>query len=76
MPSVPILTLDSLPFVALRSEFCPLKFSHRPKYLPINEGFFLPPGHDRSEDLLFPLQRMGAPGKTSFLRILKRGVEV
>jgi hypothetical protein len=76
MSSLPILTLNSLSFVALRREFCPLKFPHWSKCLPIDEGSFLPSGHERSEDLLFPLRRTGALRKTSLLRIPKRGVEV
>jgi hypothetical protein len=76
MSSLPILTLNRLSFVALRSEFCSLKSPQWSKYLPIDEGSFLSPGHERSDDLLFSLGRMGAPGKTSFLPIPKRGVEV
>ena len=76
MSSLPILTLNRLPFVALRREFCPLKFPHWSKCLPIDEGYFFPSGHERSEDLLFPLGRTGALRKTSLLPIPKRGVEV
>jgi len=76
MSSLSILTLDSLAFVALRSEFCPLKFPHWSKCLPIDEGSFLPSGHKRSEDLLFPVGRTGVLRKTSLLPIPKRGVEV
>jgi len=76
MSSLSILTLDSLAFVALRSEFCRLKFPHWSKCLPIDEGSFLPSGHKRSEDLLFPVGRTGVLRKTSLLPIPKRGVEV
>ena len=76
MCSLPILTLNSLSFVALRSEFCPLKFPHWSKCLPVDEGSFLPSGHESSEDLLFPLGRAGALRKTFLLPIPKRGVEV
>jgi hypothetical protein len=76
MSSFPILTLDSLWFVALRREFCALKFPHWSKCLPIDEGSFLPSGHKSSEDLLFPVGRTGVPRETSLLPIPKRGVEV
>jgi len=76
MSSLPILTLNSLSFVALRREFSPLKFPHWSKCLPIDEGSFLPSGHERSEDLLFPLGRTGVIRKTFLLPIPKRGVEV
>ena len=76
MSSLPILTLDSLPSVALRREFRPLKFPHWSKYLPFDEASLLPSGHERSEDLLFPLGRAGALRKTFLLPIPKRGVEV
>jgi hypothetical protein len=76
MSSLPILTLNRLSFVALRREFCPLKFPHGYKCLPIGEESFLPSGHDCSEDLVFPLGRTGALRKISLLPILKRGVEV
>jgi hypothetical protein len=76
MSSLPILTLNRLPFVALRREFYPLKFPHWSKCLPIDEGSILPCGHERSEDLLFPLGRAGALRKTFLLPIPKRGVEV
>jgi len=76
MSSLPILTLNRLPFVALKREFCPLKFPHWSKCLPVDEGSFLSSGHERSEDLLFPLARMGALRKPSFLPIPKREVEV
>jgi hypothetical protein len=76
MSSLPILTLNSLSFVALRREFRPLKFPHWSKCLPIDEGSLLPSGHERSADLLFPVGKMGLGGKISFLRISKRGVEV
>lgn len=73
---LPILTLNRLSFVALRSEFCSLKFPHWSKYIPIDEGSFLPPGHERLDGLLFPLGRTGTLRKTSLLPIPKRGVEV
>jgi len=76
MSSLLILTLNRLSFVSVRSEFCSLKLPHWSKYLPIDEGSFLPPGHERSDDLLFPLGRMGGLRKTSLLPISKRGVEV
>jgi hypothetical protein len=76
MSSLPILTLNSLSFVASRCEFCPLKFPRWSKCLRINEGSFFPSGHERSDDLLFPLGRMGALRKTSLLPVPKRGVEV
>jgi hypothetical protein len=76
MSSLPILTLNSLLFVALRCEFRPLKFPHRSKCIPIAEGSLLPSGYKHSTDLLFPVAGMGLGGKISFLRIPKRGVEV
>ena len=76
MSSLPLLTLNSLPSVALRREFRPLKFPHWSKYLPFDEGSLLPSGYERSTDLLFPVGRMGLGKKISFLRIPKRGVEV
>ena len=75
MSSLPILTLNSLSFVALRREFRPLKFPHWSKCLP-DEGSLLSSGHERSADLLFPAGRTGLGGKICFLRIPKRGVEV
>jgi hypothetical protein len=76
MFSLPILTLNSLSFVDLRREFCPLKFPHWSKWLPIDEGSFLLSGHERSENLLFPLGRTGVFRKTPLLPIPERGVEV
>jgi hypothetical protein len=76
MSSLPILTFIGLSSVALRHELCPLRFPHWSKCLPFDEGSFLPSGHERSEDLLFPLRRTGDPRKTSLLLIPKRGVEV
>ena len=72
---LPILTFNRLSFVALRSEFCSLKFPQWSKYIPIDEGSFLPLGHERSDDLLFPLGRTGTLRKTFLLPIPKRGVE-
>ena len=76
MSSLPLLTLNRLALVALRSGFCPLKFPHWSKRLPIDEGPFLPSGHKRSEGLLFRLGRRDALRTTFLLSISKRGVEV
>lgn len=75
MSCLPILTSNILRFVALRSEFFPLKFPNWSKCLPIDEGYFFRSGHERSEGLLFPLGRTGVLRKTSLLLIPKRGVE-
>jgi hypothetical protein len=76
MSPLHILTLNRLSSVALRSEFCSLKLPHWSKYLPFDEGSFLPPGHERSDDLFFSWGKMGGLRKTSLLPILKRGMEV
>jgi len=76
MSSLLTFKLNGGLFVALRSESIRLKFPHWSKCLPLDEGFFLPPGHESSEDLLFPLGRTDVFKKTSFLPIPKRGVEV
>jgi hypothetical protein len=76
MSSLPIHTLNDYSFVALRGEFYPLKFSHGPRYLPIDMGSSLSPGYERTEDLLLPLRRTGLLGEISLLRIPKRRVEV
>jgi len=76
MSSLPILTSDSVWLVVLRSEFCPLKFPHWFKCLPVDEGSFFAPGDKIQKDLLFPLGKTGVFRKTSLLPIPKRRVEV